>query len=190
MTRPVSGVPDWALDRTAGRSCTDREANRDSWTDQTRIPQKPRRKRSLSGRPSGSKINRYAGAAQRRLPVATGSTTCARIRPGGRTSSPGLACHSSSSAAIVRQSAEPRDRFKSSGSSGDRPRCSAQSASRNERANLRALSPRPPGSWGIRSSSSRSMTAHESSESCVHERRFRLSDPTVAHTSSMTQILA
>ena len=33
-------------------------------------------------------------------------------------------------------------------------------------------------------------TAHESSESFVHDRRLRLSEPTISHTSSITQTLA
>ena len=35
-----------------------------------------------------------------------------------------------------------------------------------------------------------SMTAQLSSESCVHERRLMLSDPTVAHVSSTMQTFA
>ena len=44
--------------------------------------------------------------------------------------------------------------------------------------------------WGARSSSVASITEHESSESWVHERRLRLSEPTTTSTSSMMQTFA
>ena len=50
--------------------------------------------------------------------------------------------------------------------------------------------PGSPGSRGSRSSRVASSTAQLSSESWVHDRRFRLSEPTIAHTSSTTQTLA
>ena len=61
-----------------------------------------------------------------------------------------------------------------------RSRCSRISRSRRSRANTRAPSPRPAGSRGSRSSRVSSRTAHDSSLSCVHDRRLKLSLPTHA----------
>ena len=62
--------------------------------------------------------------------------------------------------------------------------------SRRSRAYTRAPSPVPAGSVGARSSRVSSSTAQDSSLSCVHDRRLKLSLPTLAHTSSTTHTLA
>ena len=69
-------------------------------------------------------------------------------------------------------------------SSGSMPRCSATSSRRSPRAK------ESRGAGVSRSVTRTSCTAQAISESLDQERRLKLSDPTLAHTSSMTQTLA
>ena len=127
---------------------------------------------------------------QRRVPR-TRSNGCSRRWPGGRSPIPSRRCQLSSVLAPLRRASNHEaGSTRSAVSSGARPRCSAASRTRVSRASTRAPSPSPAGSAGARPSRRLSITAHESSESWVHERRLRLSEPTASHTSSTTQTLA
>jgi hypothetical protein len=98
---------------------------------------------------------RYSGVAYRRCHAGTPRGSWRRTRPGGRGPVRPDACHRSKDAAAAfhRSNASTGS---ISWSSPATPRCSRVSVRRRSRANLRAPSPRPPGSCGARSSNARS----------------------------------
>ena len=144
-------------------------------------------RRAVNDRPSGSYTSRYKGDAHHQADRGTSAGEAGVSRPGGRVRRRSPSCHDRSALAAARAKAAnaPAGSRRSSTSSGPRPRCSQARARRRCRAKRRAPSPSRPGSSGARSSRSSSMTAMPSSESYVHDRRLKLSEPTVAQTSSI-----
>ena len=169
--RPRRPMPAGATGRAGGASSQSRVAcAQNSW-----------RRPGIGGRPSGS--SRPCASMEQRRSGETGdvlSRVHAQVRAVAlratvtRATRPGIEHAAASRSASNHCPGRRGRRRRRADARGARPRAQ----SRMSRASTARASPSPCRIAGARSSRSPSMTAHEISESCVHDRRLRLSEPT------------